>query len=111
MATITRFEDLEIWQDAHTVTNDVYGVSRGDRFSRDFALRDQIRRACISVMANIVEGFARATDREFARFLDIARSSAAEVQALLYIAPDEAYVAEEEFNKLYEQRGDLRSGI
>ncbi len=111
MATIRQFEDLEIWQDARSLTKNVYRVTRMSRFSRDFALRDQMRRASISVMANIAEGFARAGNREFARFLDIARSSAVEVQSLLYIALEEAYLTETEFAGLYEQCRELRVRI
>jgi four helix bundle protein len=74
----------------------------GERgFSRDFGLRDQICRAGVSVMSNVAEGFARKGDRDFARFLDVARGSAVEVQSLLYVAMDAGWIHKAQFDKLY----------
>jgi four helix bundle protein len=70
-------------------------------FARDFGLKDQKRRSSTSVMANIAEGFARRTDRDFSHFLNISRSSAAEVQSHLYIALDQGYLDRDTFGKLY----------
>ena len=88
MATVERFEDLEVWQKAREVVNAVYQVSSDGLFSRDYALRDQIRRAAISIPSNISEGFARRSNREFVQFLFIAKGSAAEVENQLYLALD-----------------------
>jgi four helix bundle protein len=99
---ITRFEDLECWKDARDIVNSVYCVCRADGFKRDYSLTDQVKRAAISVMANIAEGFSRKGNKEFIQFLYIAKSSAAELQSHLYVALDQGYVKKEQFNILYE---------
>lgn len=101
MPKIERFEDIQAWQKARVLVREVYAVSNIGRFAKDFGLRDQIRRAVVSIMLNIAEGFARKTTREFTQFLVIAHGSAAEVQAALYVALDQEYLSETEFNKLY----------
>src|SRR5579871_6483852 len=78
---IRRFEDLIAWQKARTLTAAVYRVTAEGPFSRDFALRDQIRRAAISVMSNIAEGFERGKPTEFHNFLCIAKGSCAEIRS------------------------------
>jgi four helix bundle protein len=79
MPTFKRFEDILAWQKARLVTNLIYSVTKSGDFTKDFGLRDQIRRASVSIMANIAEGFARRSDKDFAYFLNISRSSTAEV--------------------------------
>jgi four helix bundle protein len=101
MARIERFEDIQAWQRARMLVRDVYSVSNSGLFAKDFGLRDQIRRAAVSIMLNIAEGFARKTNKEFIQFLVIAHGSAAEVQAALYVAFDQEYLAEHEFKALY----------
>ncbi|MGB3543823.1 four helix bundle protein [Rubrivirga sp.] len=101
MAGFKRFEDIEAWQIARELNLEVYRATRSGAFSRDFGLRDQIRRASISVSSNIAEGFARRTPKDFARFLTIARASAAEVCSQLYLALDLEYVAHDDFDRLY----------
>ena len=102
MPTFKRFEDIVAWQKARLLTGQIYSITRQGNFVRDFALRDQIRRAGISVMANIAEGFGRNSDREFANFLNIAIGSANEVQSHLYVALDQAYIVQPTFDSLYE---------
>jgi four helix bundle protein len=102
MATLKRFEDLSVWQKSREVTREIYNLTAYADFSRDYGLRDQIRRASISIMANIAEGFGRHSDREFANFLNIAHGSVAEVQSHLYVALDLGYLAHDEFSKMYE---------
>jgi four helix bundle protein len=106
MPKIERFEDIQAWQKARVLVKDVYTVSNSGFFAKDFGLRDQIRRAAVSIMLNIAEGFARKTTREFTQFLVIAHGSAAEVQAALYVALDQQYVCEPEFNKIYKLADD-----
>ena len=102
MGKITRFEEIEAWQKARQLSAAVYKrTNRGD-FARDFGLRDQIRRAAVSVMSNIAEGFDRGGNKEFIQFLYIAKGSAAEVQAQLYVALDVGYISTEEFRDLYD---------
>jgi four helix bundle protein len=99
MTAITRFEDIQAWQTARQLTNMVYELSNQTGFNRDFGLRDQIRRASVSVMSNIAEGFESRTDIQFINFLGMARASAGEVRAQLYIASDQKYITEEQFQK------------
>jgi len=101
MASIKRFEELESWKGARALVQEIYTVSSNGRFSRDLILRDQIRRAAISMMANIAEGFSRRSNREFAQFLFVAKASAAETQSHLYVALDRDYVSQKKFEDLY----------
>ena len=101
MTTIKNFEDLIAWQKAREWAGNVYELTRQDKFSRDFGLRDQIQRAASSVMHNIAEGFESGSDPEFVRFLKIARRSAGEVQSELYLALDAIYITEEGPKKTY----------
>lgn len=101
MSTFKRFEEILAWQKAREVTRAVYELSNKGEFARDFSLRDQIRRAIVSVMANITEGHGRRTRAEFANFLNIARGSAIESQSHLYVALDLRYITEGEFQEIY----------
>ena len=101
MSAITRFEDIESWKTARQLTNSVYAHTNQTGFNRDFGLRDQIRRASVSVMSNIAEGFESRTDVQFINFLGMARASAGEVRAQLYIALDQKYITEEQFKETY----------
>ncbi len=103
MAMIQRFEDIQAWQEARILVKMVYSLTNKESFSKDFGMRDQIRRASVSVMANIAEGFDCESKVEFARFLGIARRSAVEVQSILYAALDVGYINNDEFNLPYEQ--------
>ena len=100
MGTVERFEDLEIWQNAREITNRLYDLSDRDPFSRDFALRDQMRRAAISILSNIAEGFEKQTQQTFIRYLSGAKASSGELRAQLYIALDRNYILQEEFDTI-----------
>jgi len=100
MSTIQKFEDIEAWKLARTLVNRIYDVTCKSAFSHDYALRDQIRRASISILSNIAGGFERDGDREFLQFLFIAKESCGEVRAQLYLAYDRRYLSEEEFGEL-----------
>lgn len=100
---IKRFEDIQAWQEARALVRLVYEVTAGDRFARDYGLKDQIQRAAISIMANIAEGFERETDREFVQFLVYARGSVGELKSHLYVALDLGYLSEERFQELHEK--------
>jgi four helix bundle protein len=102
MATVERFEDLEAWKAARELVKQVYRCSNQGPFAKDFPLRDQIRRASISIMANIAEGFERGGDGEFGQFLGIAKGSCGEVRSLLVIAQDQAYVSADDARNLQE---------
>jgi four helix bundle protein len=103
MAMIQKFEDIQAWQEARALVKMVYQLTNKEKFSKDFGMRDQIRRAAVSAMNNIAEGFDCESKAEFARFLGIARRSAVEVQSLLYAAFDVDYVDQTEFDLHYEQ--------
>ena len=97
---ITRFEDLECWQQARKLTRLIYQGTKDNRFKRDLRLSRQIQAAATSVMANIAEGFVRHSDKEFIQFLFIAMSSSAEVQSHLYVALDQSYLGQKEFDEI-----------
>jgi len=99
---IEQFEEIEAWKEARKLVNKVYGVCSVNEFRKDYSLVDQIRRAAISVMANISEGFARKGNKEFMQFLFISKSSAAELQSHLYVALDQAYIDKSQFDELYQ---------
>ena len=100
MATFRRFDEIEAWQKARELTKVVYGISGRGAFARDFGLRDQIRRAIVSIMANIAEGFERDGTGEFVQFLAIAKGSAAEVLSHAYVALDQDFISKESFDRL-----------
>jgi four helix bundle protein len=114
MATFRTFEEIEAWQQARELTKLVYEASGSGAFGRDFALRDQIRRAAVSVMSNIAEGFGRGGLREFVQFLSVARGSTSEVGAQLYVALDQGYFDADRFALLQDQvtrTGSVLSGL
>ena len=100
MSRIERFEDLVAWQKARELTAAVYRVASGGTFAKDFGLRDQIQRAAVSIMSNIAEGFERGSRSEFHQFLVIAKASAAEVRAQLYVALDAGHIDQPKFDTL-----------
>ena len=100
MSKIERFEDIEAWQTARELTQAVYGISNEGAFGRDFGLRDQIRRAAVSIMSNIAEGFERGGDKEFMHFLAQAKGSSGEVRAQLYVALDIGFIDQPTFDRL-----------
>lgn len=111
MATITRFEDIEAWQLGRELKRAIYAMSKKGEFAKDFPLRDQVRRAAISVTANIAEGFERGGNREFVQFLSTSKGSCGELQDHLYTAADEAYLTQPEFQRLYDQTAAVAAKI
>ena len=114
MATFTTFEDIEAWQRGRQLVKEIYSLTLRPNFSKDFALRDQIRRSAISIISNIAEGFGRGGKLEFMQFLSIAKGSLAELRAQLYIALDLKYIEKEDFtrlNGLADETGKLLAGL
>ena len=107
MATFKRFEDINAWQKARELTKSVYVITKESIFYRDQGLREQIRRASVSVMSNIAEGFGRGGKREFIQFLSIAKGSVTEIQSHLYIALDIGYINQQVFDKMYTALEDI----
>lgn len=97
---IEKFEDFIAWQKARKLTRDIYRTTNLPNFSRDFGLKDQIRRAAVSIMSNIAEGFERGRPSEFHQFLSIAKASCAELRSQLYVALDVDYITEAQFQQL-----------
>ena len=95
-----KFEDIIAWQKARELTKRVYALTKNGEFSRDYGLADQIRRAAVSVMSNISEGYERGTKEEFIHFLYIAKGSCGEVRAQLYAALDQDYITDKEFEDI-----------
>ena len=100
MAKVDRFEDLDAWKLARVLTGKVYRLSRDGDFARDFGFRDQICRASVSIVSNIAEGFERNSNRAFQQFLSIAKGSAGEVRAQLYVALDLGYIKQDQFDDM-----------
>ena len=111
---IESFEDFIAWQKARKLTLEIYRVTSRGRFASDFGLKDQSRRASVSIMSNLAEGFERGGAVEFHRFITIAKGSCAELRAQLYVALDVGYLTEEEFKKLMSQAievGQILGGL
>jgi four helix bundle protein len=100
--TKKRFEDLEVWKRGCRLVCSLYELTREGDFARDFALRDQIRRAAISIPSNIAEGFERESGRFFTNSLRIAKGSSGELRTQLYIAAKLGYFSREKANGLIE---------
>ncbi len=101
MARIERFEDIDAWKKARALSKLIHDASNTGRFAKDFALKDQIRRASVSTMSNIAEGFERGGDQEFIQHLAMAKGSCGEVRSQLYVALDQGYVNQATFERLY----------
>ena len=106
---IERFEDIEAWQLARELARKVYGLTGKGNFARDFGLKRQIQDASGSTMHNIAEGFDSETNPEFIRFLRYAKRSCTEVQSQLYIALDQQYINNAEFQDVYDYAGRTRA--
>jgi four helix bundle protein len=98
---IKRFEDLDCWKESRSLSKEIYGYARNPLFSRDFRLAGQITAVAVSIMSNIAEGFDSLSNKEFVRFLTYSRRSCSEVQSCLYVALDQEYVNEEQFEASY----------
>jgi four helix bundle protein len=96
------FEELHTYQRARELTNAIYAITKGNTFARDFGMVDQIRRASVSILSNIAEGFERGSKTEFIQFLYIAKGSCGEVRAQLQIAQDLNYINHNEYQRLYD---------
>lgn len=102
MAGITRFEEIEASKTARQLTTLIYRLSKLGVFAKDYGLKDQIRRASVSIMSNLAEGFESRTDVQFSNYLGHAKASAGEVRSQLYVAFDLRYISQEQFDEAYE---------
>jgi four helix bundle protein len=103
MATFKTFEEIAAWQKARELTKEIYSVTARGDFARDYDLRNQIRRASVSIMSNVAEGFGRSGTGEFNQFLSMAKGSAGEVRSQLYVALDQSYLSLAAFDTLVAQ--------
>jgi four helix bundle protein len=101
MAKIEQFEDIEAWKKGRELRKSIYACGKAGKFATDYPLRDQIRRASISITSNIAEGFEREGNREFIQFLANSKGSCGELRDQLYVALDEQYITKEQFEILY----------
>lgn len=108
---IERFEDIDSWKASRELTKAVYKLTSKASFSKDFGLKDQIQRASVSIMANIVEGFDSQSNKAFINFLNYSFRSASEVQSLLYAALDQEYITNSEFDSVYNQCIEIKNLI
>ena len=94
-----QFEDVPVWQEARMLVNTIYNlIESSQKLQKDYSLIDQLKRATISVLLNIAEGFERGSNKEFANFLNIAKGSAGEVRAILYILLDNHFITQNQFD-------------
>jgi four helix bundle protein len=100
MTKIKGFEDLEIWQEARILAAEIYRATQEPPFSKDYGLRDQIRKSAVSILSNIAEGFERDGNREFVHFLSLSKGSNGELRSQLFIALDQNYITEDQFSRL-----------
>ena len=107
MATITKFEDLDMWQKARSLSKDIFIYIQEGGFKKDYKLIDQINAASGSIMDNIAEGFERSSKLEFINFLSYSKGSAGEVKSQLYRALDRNYLSEEKFQQLYKRVDEI----
>lgn len=103
MGTTKHFEEFEVWILAHQLVREIYSETKKKEWRVDTGLRDQIRRAAVSITSNIAEGAERGSNKDFSRFLMIARGSVGEVRSQLYIAVDEGYLTKDKFDQLKQQ--------
>lgn len=109
--SVKTFEDMEVWKEARRLTQRIYHLTKNEDFAKDFGLRDQIRRAAVSIMSNIAEGFERGDNQEFVQFLYVAKASCGEVRSQIYVALDQNYVANIEVGELTKSFKRLSSMI
>lgn len=111
MATINRFEELEVWQEARLLNKSIWQLTQKEDFKSYFSLNEQLRRASISIMNNISEGFERNGNKEFVQFLSIAKGSTAELKNMLYALLDLELISQKEFEELSQASEKLRNKI
>ena len=107
MNRVEKFEDLVAWQKARAWAQEIYSVTLRSEIARDFCLRNQLRSAAISIMANIAEGFERSRLREFHQFVSVAKGSCAETRSHLYVALDAGYIDPADFDRLTNQGKEI----
>jgi len=111
ISKIESFEDIKAWQKAKILSLKIYEITDSGALAKDFGLRDQLRRASVSIMSNIAEGFERGGNKEFVQFLSQSKASAAEIQSEVHVGRGVGYIDEETFRELYDTADEVRSLI
>lgn len=115
MASFKSFEEINAWKKGHSLVLDIYQLtSLSKELKNDFGLREQLRRAAVSITSNIAEGHERNSKKDFARFLNMAKGSAAEVRNQILIARDLKYISDQDYKRLYSELieiGSMLSGL
>ena len=109
MAKVEKFEDLHCWQAARELVRMIYQLCEQGKLSKDFDTRSQLRRAALSTMNNIAEGFGRSSNREFIRFLEMSQSSSMEVRSMTYVLSDLQYLDENQIKEIQESAEKTKS--
>jgi len=103
LAKFGTFEEIDAWQEARKLTRQIYSMTEEEPISKDRGLKDQIRRASVSIMSNIAEGFERRGNKEFIHYLYTAKGSAGEVRSQLYVIKDQGYLSEDSLQNLLDK--------
>ncbi|MFT3843647.1 MAG: four helix bundle protein [Lacibacter sp.] len=111
MATITKFEELDMWQKSRLLSKDIFFHIETGGLKKDYKLIEQINAASGSIMDNIAEGFERGSKLEFINFLSYSKGSAGEVKSQLYRAFDRNYLTEEKFKDFYNRTDEITKMI
>ncbi len=111
MSTVTKFEDLRIWQEARQLVREIYHLTNTSVLSRDYGLSSQLQRSAVSVMANIAEGFERSSNKEFVQYLFQAKASCGELRSHLYVVKDLGYGHGDEIQNLQDSAETISKGI
>lgn len=111
MASIKNFEDMSVWKESRSLVDQIYKVTRHPSFSKDFQFIDHLRKTAISIPSNISEGFERDGNKEFISFLSIVKGSCGELRCQLYIALDQSYIDQQQFDDLYQKLLDISKAL
>lgn len=111
MATLKNFEELDIWKESIQLAKEIYTITQADIFKNDWSLRDQIRRAVVSISNNIAEGFEHNNNIQFVRYLKIAKASCGEVRSMIFLLLEIEFITNDEKDFLYEKANHLNNKI
>lgn len=109
MSKVSKFEDLKCWQSARKLVKEIYSISEHGRLAKDFDTKSQFKRAALSSMNNIAEGFGKFSRKEFIKYLDTSQSSALEIKSILYVLSDLNYLTEDKIAEIRQMADDTRN--
>ena len=109
MSKVERFEDLRCWQEARMLVKEIYLIGEYGKLAKDYDTRSQLKRAALSTMNNIAEGFGKYSSKEFIRYLDTASNSVSEVKSILYVLLDLNYLESEKIKALQDKADEVKA--